>query len=220
MNPTDVLRFLDGQAEASRFLTLDNFYWYYSRAKLYVYVSPDDWVLAFQVCAYFQRTQEIGNFCYTYCPSLDGGRHVTTLRVIHTGGKDPELSDRHRFMLTFPSGPVTCEVTEKDYHAYKIPTSSLNPPLLDIVRLVGWKYSNHVFLGTQEFDSYLIGMGLLGFSSLLELDDWYHPNVALGELPSKSRSMRQIADVIASNDASKYTLRGKGNTHLRKWSST
>jgi len=220
MNADDVLQFLDGQAKASRFLTLDNYYWNYSRAKLHTYASPDDWILTFQVCAYFQRTRELGNFCYIYGPSLNSGRQVTTLRVLHSGDRDVELNDRYHFILMFPSGPEICEPTEKDYRAYKIPATSENPPILDIVRLVGWKYSDRVFLGTPELDIFLASLGLVGFNMLLDLDDWYHPNVALEEPPSKSRSMRQIADVIASNDPSKYTLGGKGNTHWRKWPGT
>lgn len=217
MPQNDVLQFLDEQAAAGRFLTLDNFYWIYSRAKLFAYASKESWAIAFQVCAYFDRTQELGNFCYTFSPSLDTGRNISTLRVLHSGSHDTALSDRYRFVLNFSSGAQLCEINEKDYLACKIPISSTTSPVTDIARIVGWKYSNHVFFNAQEFDSHLSRLGLLGFDLLLQLDDWFHPNVAMDQLPSTSRSMRQIAEVIKYKNPSRYSLIGKGNTHWRKW---
>lgn len=51
---------------------------------------------------------------------------------------------------------------------------------------------------------------------LLQLDDWEHPRLLEGELPSGSESFRQIARVIAARDPSFYKG-AEGNVHWRNW---
>ena len=41
-------------------------------------------------------------------------------------------------------------------------------------------------------------------SLVLQLDDWHHPNLAEGELPSQTETFRQLALVLASGDLSHY----------------
>jgi hypothetical protein len=52
---------------------------------------------------------------------------------------------------------------------------------------------------------------------LLKLDDWEHPRLLEGELPSGSDSFKQIARVIAKRDPRLYEVSDEGNVHWRNW---
>ena len=52
---------------------------------------------------------------------------------------------------------------------------------------------------------------------LLVLDEWHHPDVAGGELPSQAEPFLQLADVLAAGDASRYRPTEPANTHWNNW---
>jgi hypothetical protein len=52
---------------------------------------------------------------------------------------------------------------------------------------------------------------------VLQLDDWEHPRLLDGELPSSSSSFKQIAKVIASGNANLYQPDNEGNVHWSHW---
>lgn len=54
-----------------------------------------------------------------------------------------------------------------------------------------------------------------GFASLLRLDEWAHPDVYGGPKPSESEAFQQLAEVLASGDASRYAPTEKANN--RDW---
>jgi len=51
---------------------------------------------------------------------------------------------------------------------------------------------------------------------LIQLDDWYHPDLLEGELPRSSDSFKQLARVIAQKDPKVYRCTG-GNVHWSNW---
>jgi len=52
---------------------------------------------------------------------------------------------------------------------------------------------------------------------LLQLDDWDHPRLLEGELPSGSESFKQIARALAAGDAKEYRAEVEGNVHWKNW---
>ena len=52
---------------------------------------------------------------------------------------------------------------------------------------------------------------------LLRLDQWHHPDVSAGEMPSKSEAFKMIAEVLATGDASRYKPTQEPNTHWSNW---
>jgi hypothetical protein len=57
-----------------------------------------------------------------------------------------------------------------------------------------------------------------GLTRLLQLDDWYHPNVAIGEQPSESDCLESLADALASGEADLYSCPEElHNTHWSNW---
>lgn len=58
---------------------------------------------------------------------------------------------------------------------------------------------------------------LPGLAQVLLLDEWHHPDLGSGELPSATQTFQQIAEVAASADASNYDTREVPNTHWSNW---
>jgi hypothetical protein len=54
---------------------------------------------------------------------------------------------------------------------------------------------------------------------LLSLDEWRHPDIAGGELPSDVGSFRQLAQVLATGDARSYQPSEPPNTDWKHWPS-
>jgi hypothetical protein len=52
---------------------------------------------------------------------------------------------------------------------------------------------------------------------LLNLDQWYHPDLAGDEMPSGNETFQLIAKVLCSGDPSHYKPTNKPNTHWSNW---
>jgi hypothetical protein len=53
---------------------------------------------------------------------------------------------------------------------------------------------------------------------VLRLDDWEHPRLLEGEMPSQSASFRRIARVLEKRDPTLWELKqGEGNVHWKHW---
>jgi HEAT repeat protein len=56
-----------------------------------------------------------------------------------------------------------------------------------------------------------------GLALVIQLDDWHHPDLAAGELPSGNATFRQLAEVLQSGEASRYQPSERPNTSWRHW---
>ncbi len=54
-------------------------------------------------------------------------------------------------------------------------------------------------------------------NKLLQLEEWFHPDVAVGQLPSENETFQQIAHVIELKDPTMYKPTYKPNTHWSHW---
>ena len=54
-------------------------------------------------------------------------------------------------------------------------------------------------------------------AEVLVLEEWNHPDLAAGQLPSQSEAFRQMATVLATGDVSAYRPTLPPNTHWSNW---
>jgi len=52
---------------------------------------------------------------------------------------------------------------------------------------------------------------------LISLDEWFHPDLAAGELPSNCETFQMLAQSITTGDAAAYRPTRNPNTHWRNW---
>ena len=49
------------------------------------------------------------------------------------------------------------------------------------------------------------------------LDDWHHPDLVIGEVPSQTETFRQLAAVAVTGDAARHDTTEVPNTHWSNW---
>ncbi len=54
-------------------------------------------------------------------------------------------------------------------------------------------------------------------SEILVLDEWHHPDLVDGELPSANETFKALAQVLITGDLSSYRPLQKPNTHWANW---
>ena len=54
-------------------------------------------------------------------------------------------------------------------------------------------------------------------SKIIELRNWFHPDVAIGELPSKNETFIQIAEVLETGNSKLYEPTHQPNTNWKNW---
>lgn len=52
---------------------------------------------------------------------------------------------------------------------------------------------------------------------ILQLEEWNHPDLISGELPSDSQAFQQLAEVLISGDSKVYQPTESPNTHWKNW---
>jgi hypothetical protein len=56
-----------------------------------------------------------------------------------------------------------------------------------------------------------------GLPIWIRLDEWNHPDLVNGEMPSQSEAFQMLAEAIASGDKKKYHPTLLPNTHWKNW---
>ena len=72
---------------------------------------------------------------------------------------------------------------------------------------------SHLFWLTREEISKKIPIDLPTF---MILDNWHHPDLVVGEMPSDTETFRQLANVILNGDKNLYNTSEVNNTHWSK----
>jgi hypothetical protein len=54
-------------------------------------------------------------------------------------------------------------------------------------------------------------------SQIMQLDEWHHPDLISGQLPSESTAFRQLAHVLETGDVSSYQPAQAANTDWKNW---
>ena len=54
-------------------------------------------------------------------------------------------------------------------------------------------------------------------TEILVLEEWHHPDVCSQELPSETQTFRELADVLATGDITRYQSAEPHNTHWKHW---
>ena len=52
---------------------------------------------------------------------------------------------------------------------------------------------------------------------ILQLEEWHHPDVVTGELPSQVESFQNFAAVLVEGDTTLYRPTEEANTHWKHW---
>jgi len=224
---TEVLRQLDQSAEAFSFLMLDNGYDYPAAARLSAYSDGNRWAMVIEGLGYHNRCnfhEAIQDVIYFYGNILSRPPGTSNEDVLYPTGDplDGPLFDAE-YGWTVREGMVHIRIRDQ-----------LIPLNLDLesMRALGVELQFPPAVGGHELLRSLVPKhrdGLLATEAdlhervppslplVLRLDEWHHPDLSSGEIPSENETFRMIADVVASADHSLYRPTREPNTHWSNW---
>ncbi len=223
----EILQQLDKCAEDFTFPMLDNGYVYPIHSKLSGYRDEKRWVLIIEVIGFNYR----------------GGGHNGITNCLHIFGNCIETkpgTDNNNFLYITEDSPDCSTFDEENLE-------SLNPEAKTMIlrnKEITINHSREFYLNKgiklEEKDKIFIWEFLRGLEpeynkefeatekeireripadlpKVMELTEWYHPDCADLELPSKNETFKQIAKVLETGNPEFYKPTNKSNNHWKNW---
>lgn len=237
-HPQDILAALDRCAEQFTFPMLDNGYVYPAATRLSLYRSPDDWGMVIEVFGFSPRSGLPDIHVYTFASRLVRAKSVndyvsrqayeaylennehnesTFIYPIEEGvwldTEDSELLAAGTSTATVRGEPVDTPPLQ-EYGAHGI---TLQDPssvyVFEFCRLLAASARNSV-LATADERRKCIPPEL---EQIMQLEDWNHPDLGNGELPSSNATFKSLAEVLAHGNIAAHQPSGEPNTHWKNW---
>ncbi len=222
-----ILQQLDRCASNYTFPILDHGYVYLADTRLSAYRNANDWALIIEVIGYNPRAGDhhgIENclYCFGTCIRRSPGiANEDFLRLTRDGFDGPTFQDDYDWhvregarTLYIRDTAVSLDLSREALAGKGIELAE--PPSITAAELLRSLIPEQraLLLATDEelYERLTVRLPLA-----LRLDEWHHPDLSRGELPSQSETFRQIAAVLASGDVSYYQPTQAPNTHWRNW---
>jgi hypothetical protein len=236
--PDEILSSLDRCCEDFTFPMLDNGYWYLAATRMSLFRSKADWAMVIEVFGFSPRVGLPDVGVHTYASRLHN-RNRPDDYVTREAYENYLARKPHDELRSF--GPVA-EGSWQDAErlslvaegATSVPLRGRKvplPPLGEYARH-GIKLEDPPRVRVFELCRYLAAAArdavlatpkerrvsvLPGMGQILQLEEWRHPNVADDGRASRSKTFRQLAEVLATGDVRRYTPSPRPNTHWRHW---
>jgi hypothetical protein len=234
--PDAILRVLDEASRVFSFPSMDNGYIYLAATRLSLFRSETDWAMVIEVFGYSPRGGIPHTSLYTFASRLHDRdprenyvsedayqnylqnhphNEVRYVYPIEEGGWMDEAEPE----AVAASGELqlrgeTIEVPSKAAYSMRgIKLEGPRPMVFELCRFLAAEYRQQV-LTTSAEQRVSIRPEM---SRILQLDEWHHPDLTGDEMPSATETFRQLAEVLASGDPSRYHPSEVPNTHWKNW---
>jgi hypothetical protein len=231
-----ILSVLDNASRAFTFPMLDNGYVYLAAARMSLFRSEFDWALVIEVFGYSPRSGFPDTHIHTFASRLHDRnvpeQYITLEAYRNYLSHNPNNESRFIHPIV-GNGWVDSEDTEAiavsghvrlrdmviplpsldEYRRAGITLESERPAVFELCRYLAAKWREEVLAALSERR-----VGILPeLSEILLLDEWCHPDIVAGELPSRCETFQQLAEVLASGEPSRYQPSKEANTHWSNW---
>jgi len=223
---SQILDQLDACAADFTFPMLDNGYVYLADVRLSAYRTERYWALIIEHLGADYRGGGVFNCLYHFgnCfPQTPGLPNEGTLPVMDDPSNYPIFPDedhwnihREKGFLRVRDELVPYDVTSEKLAERGISEDTWDGDTVTITELVRSLVPEHhaLLLATEEELKRLLPPDL---PLILRLDEWHHPDLVEGEMPSKNEAFQMIADVLVSGDPGCYKPSLPPNTHWSNW---
>jgi hypothetical protein len=223
-----ILAQFDRCAEALTFPMLDNGYVYLADVRLNVFRSDLDWLIILEsLGAHSPRFSRFD--CFQNCLHLFGSRlhrgpgtaNGDFLFPIENCPDAPLFTNESEWLARKDASCVMVRGRRLalDFAAERLKAKGIEliePPAKDPPAILRSLLPEHreLLLATPEE---LAQRNPHGLPLWLRLDQWHHPDLGGGELPSQSETFQMLATAIADGDRTKYRPAQPPNTHWGNW---
>jgi len=223
---SQILSQLDACATDYTFPMLDNGYVYLADVRLGAYRTERYWALIievlgsnFRASGVFDYIDRFGNcFLQRPIPPDEDMLPVINDASNYTIFPDEDHWDIHqeKGLLRVRSESVPYDVTPAKLLEQGIGEQTWDSGVVTVTELVRSLVPEHhaLLLATEEELNRLLPPDL---TLILRLDEWHHPDLVEGELPSENEAFQMIADVLVSGDPACYKPTLPPNTHWSNW---
>lgn len=205
----EILDQLDECANDFTFPMLDNGYYYPVDQRLHAYADENRWALIIETLGYNPRAGNLIDVLHRFGNSV-GKPGVDNDDFLGRVANNDELD---RIALRDKDWRTASGVTVRGI-TISIPSSVVpGTELEDLFRAVVPE-DRLRFMATEEELRARVPVDL---PHLTTLDEWNHPDLLNGQLPSGTETFQQLAEVLVSGDRSLYAPSHPPNTDWRNW---
>jgi hypothetical protein len=238
-----VLSVLDQCAKDFTFPMLDNGYVYLAATRLALFRSRlagplSDWALVIEVFGFSPRAGHPDTSIHTFSSRLYNrnteANYVSSVAYQNYLANNPHNEHRAVFAVDFESAQDSddtellaegaTDVTVRGQKVVIPPPATfagvgielVHPPRIRVFEMCRYlsETRRQQILATADEQRICIRPDMDRF---MQLDEWHHPDLVSGELPSESQTFQQLAEVLVSGDPNRYQPSDSPNTHWKNW---
>jgi hypothetical protein len=211
----DVLATLDQCSANFTFPMLDNGYVYLAATRLSLHRTEADWGMVIEVFGYSPRAGLPDTHIYTFASSLQNRDSEQKYKSRHAYenylANNPHNESRFAFPLTTGDWQDrdSCDYVADGATAVILRGQAVKlPSLVEYGQLHVFELCR--FLADLDRESVLSNSDERRISlppemnQILQLEEWNHPNLVEGEVPSQSETFQQLAQVLITGDCDRY----------------
>ena len=225
-NQGQILSQLDACAADFTFPMLDNGYVYLVDVRLSAYRTEQYWALVIEVLGSDFRSGGVFNCLYRFgncLPETPVLANDCILAVMNDPANDALLDEEDHWDIRQEKGfvrireeVVAYDVTPEVLKHIGIGKDEMDGGSVSITELARTLVPEHhaLLLATEEELSQRVQLDV---PLILRLDEWNHPDLVEGNMPSNSEAFQMIADVLVFGDPALYKPTLPPNTHWRNW---
>jgi hypothetical protein len=223
----EILKQLDDCAEDFTFPMLDNGYVYLANTKLSAFRDENRWVIIIEVVGFNYRGgghNGIDNGLHVFgnCLNYQAGTRNENFLFLTENAIDKNTFDEEEEFHLNPNTDVfllrgkehrICH-DRKKYEQIGIELEdkeSINA--FEFLRFLTHETPNSFWATEKEIRERIP----IDIPKIIELKEWFHPDLANEEIPSKNETFKQLAQVLVSGNTIFYNPKKKPNTHWRNW---
>lgn len=223
----EILEILDKCAESLTFPMLDNGYFYPANSKLTVFKDDDSWAIVIEIFGFSPRSGDPDISIYTFSNDIQNRSSSSSYLLDNPHNELSMIFPiNNQDWMDFENCEVlasegVCELRnthvplphKDEYAKCGIELSEDEPQTFEFCRYLALKFKEDTLCQKSEREKHIPK----NMRTLLELENWYHPDLVDDELPSHCESFKQIAHVIVTGDASTYKPTKPPNNHWSNW---
>jgi hypothetical protein len=238
IDPKSILSILDRCSASFTFPMLDNGYVYLACTRLSLYRSVADWAMVIEVFGFSPRSGLPDTHIYTFASKLQN--RDTQDRYVNRDAYENYLASNpnNESRFIFPVAPGAWQDSDNlelvgesatevivrgrairmpNLQDYKRKGICIEDPkqlrVFELCRYLADTVRNAVLANESERRVSVLSE----MNQLLLLEDWHHPDILTGELPSDCETFQQLAQVLGTGIVDFYRPSARPNTHWRNW---
>jgi hypothetical protein len=227
IKPDRILTEMDKHAAEFDFPVLDNAYIEFGAARLTVFLGPRDWLIVFEVLGFSVREIEFVDDLYAFGSCVERQGFIAEEIPISSAPERPlfdpitnePVADWNSWSIRLRGETLSFSPTREEYERAGIMVDRPKGPgtisEIEVLRFLINRFgAQQLMLDDQAILDHFPRCSKM--SKFIQTIQWHHPDVAGGEKPSETISMRSLLQAMTDQNASIFDCAAT-NTFWQSW---